>query len=230
MNAPFLWIVFPLALSAVLLLLMRWEIAVFLAGTIAAAILAGLAWFLPLEQQFSFGPLAFEFSDTWSILGRNFVLGAAQRPALVVIYLAVAFWFAAGPIARANRNFVPLGLAITALLTATIAVEPFLYAALLIETAVLVSIPMLVPIPQHAGRGVLRYLTYLTLGMPFILFAGWMLTDVDTGSGVPQLAVRSAILLGLGFSFLLGVVPFHTWIPMLWRRATPLRWLLSCWS
>lgn len=215
MNAPFLWIIFPLTLAAVLLALMRWELGVNLAGTMAAAALAGLAWFLPLEDQIAFGPLGFEFADTWSILGRSFILGAAQRPALVVIYLAAAFWFAAGPIARTGRNFVPLGLAITALLAAIIAVEPFLYAALLIETAVLISIPMLVPVSRPPGRGVLRYLTYLTLGMPFILFAGWMLTGAATGSGDPQLVLRSAVLLGLGFALLLGVVPFHTWIPML---------------
>ncbi len=221
MNAPFLWILFPLAVAAILLLLMRWNLGVSLAGTIIAALLAGLAWFLPLEDQISLGPVGFGFSDTWSVLGRNFILGAAQRPALVVIYLAAAFWFGAAPIAKANRNFVPLGLAITALLAAIVAVEPFLYAALLIETAVLVSIPMLVPVSQPAGRGILRYLTYLTMGMPFILYTGWMLTGADSGPGDPQLVVRSAVLLGLGFALLLGVVPFHTWIPMLMQESHP---------
>jgi len=221
LNAPFLWILCPLAVAAILLLLMRWNLGVSLAGTIIAALLAGLAWFLPLEDQISLGPVGFGFSDTWSVLGRNFILGAAQRPALVVIYLAAAFWFGAGPIAKANRNFVPLGLAITALLAAIVAVEPFLYAALLIETAVLVSIPMLVPVSQPAGRGVLRYLTYLTMGMPFILYTGWMLTGADSGPGDPQLVVRSAVLLGLGFALLLGVIPFHTWIPMLMQESHP---------
>jgi len=45
------------------------------------------------------------------------------------------------------RRLIPLGLAITAFVVATLAVVPFLYAALLLEMAVLFPFPS-----SHAGR------------------------------------------------------------------------------
>jgi NADH-quinone oxidoreductase subunit N len=63
--------------------------------------------------------------------------------------------------------------------------------------------------------------------MPFILFAGWILTGVETGSASSASSANSVLifqgnlLLALGFAFLLAVFPFHTWVPMLAEETHP---------
>jgi NADH-quinone oxidoreductase subunit N len=106
-------------------------------------------------------------------------------------------------------------------LIAALAVDPFLYAALLIEMAVLISVPMLLPYGEQNRQGVLRYLIFQTLGMLFILFTGWMLAGIETGPADANLMIRSMVMLGLGFAFLLAIFPFYTWIPLLAEQVKP---------
>ena len=221
MNAPVIWILFPAGLSVILFIFQRREWIVAGLATIVALGLAALAVWLPVEEQIIIGPLNIPFSDTLFVLGRQFILSEADRPALVMLYLTAGIWFGAATVARAGRIFVPLGLAMVALLTAAIAVEPFLYAALIIEIAVLVSIPFLSREGEWVGRGVLRYLTFQTLGVPFILFTGWILAGVESTPGDETLIITAGIMMALGFSLLLAIFPFHTWIPMIAQESHP---------
>lgn len=221
MNAPTIWILFPAGLAMILFIIRRREWIVVTLATIFTIGLAALAAWLPTGEQLSIGPWFIPFSDTLSVLGRRFILSEAERPALVMMYLTAGIWFGAATIARTGQVFVPLGLTMVALLTAAIAVEPFLYAALIIEIAVLVSIPFLVREGEWVGRGVLRYLTYQTLGVPFILFTGWILEGVESTPGDATLIATAGIMMALGFSLLLAIIPFHTWIPMIIQEAHP---------
>jgi formate hydrogenlyase subunit 3/multisubunit Na+/H+ antiporter MnhD subunit len=114
-----------------------------------------------------------------------------------------------------------LGLLITTLLVASLAVEPFLYAALLIEVAVLLSIPLLQPAGKRVGKGLLRFLIYQTLAMPLILFSGWLLAGVEANAGNASLVQQAVLLLGMGLALLLAVFPFSAWIPMLMQEVHP---------
>ena len=117
--------------------------------------------------------------------------------------------------------FRSVSLVITALSTAAVGVQPFLYAALLIELAILVSILILSPAEEKTTSGILRYLSLQTMAMPFILLAGWLLTGVETLPPDSPLVTQSMIVLGLGIGLLLGVFPFHSWVPMISQQANP---------
>jgi NADH-quinone oxidoreductase subunit N len=228
MSAPILWIVIPGVMAGMLYLLRRWERAAQVGGTLATLLLAWIAWQLPLGETVSLGKLpglsretTIFVATTLTVLGRRFILTNAMRPILIMIYLGVAFWFGGALVARVSRLFIPLGLAIAALLTASLAVEPFFYAALIIEITALISVPILSPPGRHVGRGVLRFLTFQTMGMPFILLAGWALGDVTTYPSDPAVILRVAVFMAVGFTLLMAIFPFHTWIPMLAEEVHP---------
>ncbi len=221
MSAPMIWIFAPAAIAAVLLALSRHKLLVVVAGTLALVVLAWFAWKIPIDQSIRIGPMAFRVSDTFDFLGRRFVLASKDRPLLVLIYLLAACWFAGSFSARVNALFIPIGLGMVAFFVAALAVEPFLYAALLIEMAVLASIPMLSPPGETLHQGVIRYLIFQTMALPFILFTGWMLTGLEAGSTDVSLPLRAGVLLGLGFALLLALFPFYSWIPMLAEQNHP---------
>ncbi|TLN14246.1 hypothetical protein FDZ74_09285, partial [bacterium] len=211
MSTVILWVFVPLAFSVILTLFnrntsfTRWAAA---SLTLVLAIGAALVNFDGLIQ---FGGRAYELSTSLSILGRRLVLGSSDRAFLMLIYSLGAFWFLGAPAAKTDRLFTPLGLAIIAVLVASLAVEPFLYAALLVEIAVLISIPMLVPPGKPVGQGVMRYLIFLTLGMPCILLGGWALDATQVSAANQTLLFEALLLLALGLAFWLAIFPFYTW-------------------
>ncbi len=221
MSAPFVWILFPGAVALILLLLNRWPRLVQILGVAAGILLAILAWQLTVPQLLEVGPLSLKLGDSATVLGRSFVLGDSTRALLGLLYLNAALWFLLAGAAVLRRPFVPLGLGMSALLTASLAVRPFLFAALFIQVVALISVPLLAPPGQEAGRGVLRFLTFQLLGGPFILFTGWMLTGIEASPGALTPVIRASVLLGFGFLLLLGIAPFHTWMPMIAQDAHP---------
>ena len=221
MNSAYLWILLPLVVAVILLLIMRWRTVAAMVAATTSLVLAILAAWLPGQEQVVIWQWGVPFSDTLDFFGRQLELSTADRPTLIVLYLAAALWFAAVPLARPTRLFVPLGMAIVALFSAAIAVEPFLFAAVFIEIAVLLSIPMLSPPGRTVNRGVLRYLIFLTLGMPFVLISGFLFTGLEIGPGDPVFVAIAISLLAIGFALLLAVFPFHTWIPMLSQESHP---------
>jgi len=220
MTAPVVWIISPLVFAAFLLILPR-ERWISLLGTAFSILLAGLAFWLPPDMAQRFGPISVRIDSTLSLLGRQISLTSANQTVLILVYSIAAFWFF-GTLASGSANrIVPLGLAVIALLVASLAVQPFLYAALIIEIATLLSVPMLVEPGQKPGRGLLRFLIYQTLAMPFILFAGFLLSGVEAGPADLALITQAAVLLALGFAFLLSIFPLYTWIPLLAEEALP---------
>lgn len=220
MTAPLVWIVFPLVASVLLAFLPRERWVAYL-GTLVSISLAALAFWLPPDTAQRLGPVSVRIDSTLTLFGRQISLTPADQTVLVLIYGIAAFWFF-GTLAVGNtRRVVPFGLAVVALLVTSLAVRPFLYAALIIEMAVLLSVPLLIQVGQRPGRGLIRFLIYQTLAMPFILFAGFLLSGVDVGPGDIGLIAQAAVLLGLGFAFLLAVFPLYTWVPLLAEEAPP---------
>ena len=221
MSTPILWIFVPALMGLVLFFLRRWYRTTVLIGTLTSLVLAIGAILIPINELVHLGPLTFKLSDTLVIFGRRLFLNSQDRPLVILIYILVGFWFSAAFEARAGRMFVPIGLVLVAVWIAALAVEPFLFAALLLELAILLSIPMLSPPGRPPGRGVIRYLIFQTFGMPFILLTGWLLAGVESSPGDTALVTRATILLGFGFIFWLGIFPFHSWLPMMTEEGHP---------
>jgi len=230
MNAPTIWIIFPLTAGILLLFPNNQRLLSFIGGIIAV-LLAVAAQFVPLELAMNVGSMSLKIDSSLTILGRTLTIQPTEATLLALIYGAVALWFFGAEASKSATRLVPIGFMITALLVASIAVEPFLYAALFIEMAILLAVPMLVSIYEPPSKGVTRFLVYQTLAMPFILLAGWLLGGVETSPGDLALAAQSATLLGLGFAFLLAIFPLYNWIPLLSEEVNPyilgfLLWIL----
>jgi formate hydrogenlyase subunit 3/multisubunit Na+/H+ antiporter MnhD subunit len=176
---------------------------------------------VPIDQALQIGSFSIKIAPGIEILGRRLILTPADGSLLAIFYGLVAMWFLGSEVTGTSHRLIPIGLMVSALLVASIAVEPFLYAAIMIEIAVLLAVPLLLPLNQAPGPGVMRFLIYQTLGMPFILFAGWLLAGVESSPGDLALAVQSAIILGLGFAFLLAMFPLYVWLPMLAEEVSP---------
>ena len=221
MSAPVIWIFTPMLAGVIIFWFNRYRRISLAVGIVVMGLLAGLAWKLPIGVTFHIGSLSIRLSDSFALLGRHFTLGASSNGLLIFLYLMAGAWFIGALVIDVNRLFPSLALGIVSLLVAAVMFEPFLYAALLIEMAILLSLPLLVPPGTALGQGVVRYLIFQTLAMPFILFTGWMLTGLEAGISDPGLTLRAAILLGLGFAFLLAIFPFFSWVPLLTEQYEP---------
>jgi len=230
MNAPTIWIIIP-AIIAILLMLVTSQRVLSVIGGITAVILALSAQFIPIEEVFGVGALSFKIESSLSILGRTLSIQPEEGALLALVYGSAALWFFGAEASKTAIKLVPIGLLIITLMVAAIAVEPFLFAALFIEMVVLLAVPMLTSIYKPPGKGVIRFLIYQTLAMPFLLLSGWLLAGVESSPGDLALAAQSASILGLGFAFLFAIFPLYSWIPMLLDEASPfvvgfLLWLL----
>ena len=220
MSAPIIWIAIPFLVGIFSLFILR-ERSSALIGGVTASVLALIALVLPIDTALLLGSISIKIAPSIQLFGRSFEFNTADRPLLVVVYGISALWFLGSEASGTSRRFVSLGLMIIALLTASIAVEPFLYAALLLEMAAMLVVPLLVPPYQKPGRGAIRFLIYQTLAMPFILFSGWMLAGVEANPGDLGTTTQAGIILGLGFAFLLAVFPLYNWILMLMEESSP---------
>lgn len=228
MNSPIIWIFIPVILAVILWFIPNVRLTVILGIGITFS-LALTAWFIPLEVPLNIGNLSLKISSTMTILGRHLILTSTDQPLLTFIYSSVCFWYVGSIIAGASHKLISYGLIISSLLISALAVEPFLYAALLIETAVLISIPLLKPSNRNTGRGLLRYLVFQTIAMPLILISGRLLSGITATPGELSLASQAATFLGLGFIFLLPVFPFNTWIPLLSDETDPSPFAFTLW-
>jgi NADH:ubiquinone oxidoreductase subunit 2 (subunit N) len=236
MSAPFLWIFIPGAAAFILYFLRRWEKSIYYAGVLIALVLAWLAWQLPIGQPIAIrlwpGLPALRIAASMTLYSTRLTLNNSNLQAVVIIYLSIFYWSIGAYVARSGRLFVPLSLGGAALLVASLAIQPGIYAAPLVAMFALLSAPILSP-PGHTGSrqnqvsdGVFRMITYQILGMCLVMFAEWSLlaaTGAAQAQGSTEMPNRlpAIVALLLGFALLMSAFPFHTWMPILGSEANP---------
>ncbi len=221
MNSAVIWIIFPAVCSLALLFVVQYRRIVFYLGISISALLALAAAYLPIDKAFELGPISLKISDTISILGRRLTITSAEQTVLVMLFAISTFWLISGLAVKASNLLPVVALLMTAILTGSLAVKPFLYAGILIGGAVLVSIPLFPVPPGRKNPGVARYLVFQIIGLPFLLLTGWFLGGLQTGSADPVDVLVALVFLGLGFAFVLAIFPLYSWIPMLAEDEEP---------
>jgi len=216
MPAPLVFIIIPLLAAPMVYGLYRargW-LDVWAAGGVTI-LLAVFARFMPFAAE----PF---IQDTFAFWGRAFVLEAIDRETLVNLFVTATLIFLAAGLNRQGRFFLPAGLAVLSFLVAALSVRPFLFAAIFFQIAAALSVFMLADGRLVTTRGALRYLSFATLGVPFILFTGWLLDSYAAQPEEPRWLAQAALTLLIGLFILLGVAPFHSWLPVVAENSPPL--------
>lgn len=220
-NAPLVWIFFPGVLAAVLLGFLNYPRLVRWIGTGAAFSLAGLALILPVGRPIRLFLITGEISPVFSAVGRRLILENDDRGLIFLVFVIYGVWNLITEHRYMSIRVVPLGMMGAGLTLAALAVEPLFYGAVFLAFLALLYILVLTPPPKPATQGVLRFLIYQVLGTMLILFAAWMFSWVDLSAVDQVLLIRALIILGVGFTFLLAVFPFSSWIFMLAEENHP---------
>ena len=215
MSTPVIYIAFPFLLSLVLYFLQKRTKLVNAISIAASVLLMLFAFFQIFGALWKIGPVSIEIKTSLAVFGRSFSLGNQDKYFLAFVYFFAAIWFGGVNITRISSRFIPFGFAIISILTAALAVEPFLYSAILVEIAILVSIPLLLIPGKPPGKGVLRFIVFQSLAMPLILFGGWLLGGIQASPSDTARLLQAVLFLGIGFALWLAIFPFQSWVPQL---------------
>jgi len=220
-NAPLIWIVLPLGLSGGLFLLMRWRKLTGVVGSAFALLLAASAWLLPVGETIQLGIVSFEIQPDWIVFGRRYLLENSDRPLVIVLNLAIAFWFL-GSLSLTGRSLLaPFGMAISSTLIAAVFVQPLYKGTFLIYFAAILSILLFVSEWGKVNLGIKQYWIFQSLAMPLLLLAGWLLSGTEANPGEISSASLIYILLLLGMALLLSGFPFQSWLPAIAQIVNP---------
>lgn len=222
LSTPILWVILPLVIALIAVIFNHRRVFGVVLTSACAFLLSLFAMIFPESMALSIGPFNLIFDESLGILGREIIVAYEMLPFISFIFFMNGLWTLVSNIDGVPRLFRPISLLMTGLLTASLGVNPFLYAALFIEIAILASIPMLSPMRDEPHPGMLRYLALQTLALPLILLAGRLLTGVEILPPESPLVMQSALILGLGFAVWLAVFPFHSWVSMVSEHSNPL--------
>ena len=203
-----------MAFSGVGLFLTRYSRILKWSGAGFGLLMALSGAFLPINEPFRLILWEIQLSDQLLVYGRRFVLSRTDQPVVILLFGIYFFWSLILNPKNTPSYFLPLSLSGITLILTAYAVDPIFYGALFIAFLALVHVILLTPPGTKPTPGVLRLMIYQILGMLFILFAAWLASWIGFNRGDAFMLSRSLVILALGFSFLLSVFPFISWIPM----------------
>jgi len=234
---PLFLIVLPLVLAPVVYLLRRWALLAASLASATALVMASLCLRLPLDRPVSVFGWEVALAEPMMVLGREFALELAGGFTLGFICLVATIAFLFAWRLSPNDLFFPLGLIILSLLGAAVMIRHFLFAVLFLWIASIIAVfiiqgnglaPSLrrgsgqtIGLRAGPGRGVLRYLVMVSLAIPPLLIAPWLIELQVVNPDNLALLRYATVLLAIGFAILLAVVPFHGWVSAVAADAPP---------
>lgn len=222
MNAPILWIGLPGLVSIVLWVLRKREQLVLFSAIGSSVFFMLTSWFIPIGSPIiQIGSFALQINSSVTILGRSFTLNEGDLIFTSLLFLILFLFLSMSFVIEIPSSFIPIGFLIISLFIGALSVQPFLFAALILEICVIFSVIILSTKNSRPGLGVMRFLIFQTMAMPFMLTSGWVLSAIEANPTETKLIIQALILLGLGFSFWLGVFPFNTWMAQLAEENSP---------
>jgi len=220
-STPIIWIFLPFLAAGSAMFFFRYKKLLRWSGLGFGLVLIVSAIFLPINEVSKFLFWELNLSDQLLIFGRRFILSGADRPIVILLFSLWMFWILIMDPKLVPPQFIPLSLAGICLILTAYSVEPIFYGALFFAFLALIYVVLLSPPGEEPTPGVLRFLIFQILGMLFILFAAWLASWIDLNSGNQVMLARSLLILALGFSFLLSVFPFISWISMVGEMNHP---------
>lgn len=153
--------------------------------------------------------------------GVRLTITNSDKPLLSILLIALVVWFAGTYAVKAKALFFPLAIGISSILTASLVIEPRILAPLLVEIAALISVPLLIQSELRPIKGVLRFLSFQTIGMGLVLLGNWMIIFSRIQSNLQLDQVIPLIVIGVGLAMTLPIFPFHSWINLLSQESDP---------
>lgn len=205
---PFAAIWLPLAVMPLVYLVRRRS---FLAAALATATVLISGWMLwkqpPPSSEIFNRPLLL------SALARALILGLS-------LWLATAFLYA-WRIAQ-GRSLFPFLLVSYALISVALFFQELVIRVLILKIAWLIAILLVQGGFSVTTRAASRLLIVTVLAVPAFLAAAILTERYSLQPDLTGLVEIIAILLALGFSLVLAIIPFHAWLPQAAEDGPPL--------
>lgn len=210
-----LFLILPLAVAGAVYAVRQWAKLSSLLAFITCVALGIIIVVVPLGRTIELFGRQIVTGGTLSLLGRELVLRDFDRVAIAFLYFTGAATFALAWWVSPRSLLLPAGLVSLSLLSGSLLIRPLIYAVLLLQVALAVSVFALQREDRAPTRGGLQYLSFSLLALPGLLTIHWLMDRYALTPENVALLDASAVLLVLSFALLLGSVPFHTWIPAL---------------
>jgi formate hydrogenlyase subunit 3/multisubunit Na+/H+ antiporter MnhD subunit len=210
-------------MAGVVYALLRWPSLAALLAFGTTLVMGIVVVTLPLDQPVRlWGEHHIALGEAVTFFGRELILEQADRMAMAFLFFTSAGLFFLAWRVAPHSLLYPMGLGLLSLLNGALLIRPLIYAALLIEIAAALSVFALQAEDGAPTRGGLRYLAFTTLALPGLLVTHWVLERYTLMPDETGLLNTAAVLLTISFALLLGVVPFHTWVPAVASESVPL--------
>jgi len=160
-------------------------------------------------------------NQTMFVVGRPLVFHPMARYLLLLTYGSFALLFLFGGGDSPGKLFCPLGLVVAGILTAVILIQHLAIAALFLELAVIVIALQIPGEDPSSAQSTMRYLVVVTIAILPLLLAPWIAEMYQLSPGdtsMPQFILAAIVV---SFAILLGVVPFHVWLPPIGEHGPP---------